>query len=161
MKLSKLSLAVLFGLLWAVLGFSQTSYAQEVKHPDMELTEDENGEQVVVVIATQQAPDPKLYTVKEEQAGDKTIFVVYYKPTGETISFFTKSTVKGKVEGPGVSLFNRRVAPEIEKVVGQKSYDKEIKRRYLEMVFVDKADFLNTESVDLTEIDKILKKRRN
>jgi hypothetical protein len=53
------------------------------------------------------------------------------------------------------------VAPEIEKVVGQKSYDKEIKRRYLEMVFVDKADFLNTGSVDLTEIDKILKKRRN
>lgn len=161
MKISNLSLAVISGLLFAGLSLTRVGYAQEVKHPDMELTEDENGQQVVVVTATQQAPDPKLYTVKEEQAGDKTIFVVYYKPTGETISFFTKSTVKGKVEGPGVSLFNRRVAPEIEKVVGQKSYDKEIKRRYLEMVFVDKADFLNTASVDLTEIDKILKKRRN
>jgi hypothetical protein len=161
MKILKFSLVVLFWVVMMALCIAERSYAQEVKHPDMELSEDENGQPVVVVVATQKTPDPKLYTVKEEQAGDKTIYVVYYKPTGETISFFTKSTIKGKVEGPGVSLFNRRVAPEIEKVVGQKSYDKEIKRRYLDLVFIDKADFLNTQSVDLKEIDKILKKRRN
>lgn len=161
MKILKLTCAGFAGMLLMGFLISARSFAQEVKHPDMDIIEDQNGEQVVIVIATGQPPDPKLYTVKEEQAGDKTVYVVYYKPTGEQISFFTKSTVKGKVEGPGVSLFNRRVGPEIEKVVGQKSYDKEIKRRYLDMVFIDKADFLQTDNVDLKEIDKIIKKRRN
>lgn len=161
MKIIKLTFAAAFFLFFIGLFASVRLMAQEVRHPDMELIEDVNGEQVVIVTATGKAPDPKLYAVKEEQAGDKTLYVVYYKPTGDQVIFFTKSTVKGKVEGPGVSLFNRRVGPEIEKVVGQKSYDKEIKRRYLDMVFIDKADFLNTDNVDLKEIDKIIKKRRN
>jgi hypothetical protein len=160
MKINYWFCIFLFGAI-LILSDMDVSYAQEVKHPDMELTENENGEQVVVVIATQNPPDPKLYVVKEEEAGDKKVFSVIYKPTGETISFFTTTTVKGKVEGPGVSISNRRVAPEIEKVVGQKSYDKELKRRYLELVFPDKGEFLFTDQLNQKEIDDIIKKRRN
>lgn len=153
--------SVFFFLLLMGLCRSANTFAQEVKHPDMELIEDDQGEQVVVIMGTERVPDPKLYVIKEEQTATATVYVVIYKPTGEQVTFFTKSTVKGKVEGPGVSLYNSRVTPEIEKVVGQKSYDKEIKRRYLDVVFIPKADFLRTESVNLKEIEKILKKRRN
>ncbi|HMY37046.1 MAG TPA: hypothetical protein PKW36_13130, partial [bacterium] len=66
-----------------------------------------------------------------------------------------------KSEGPGVSLFANRVSPQIEKVIGQKSYERELKKRYLDLTAIDKSTIVGSERVNLEEIDKIIKKRRN
>ncbi len=145
-----------------LLGFGvKNSFTQDIKHPDMETIFNDEGNEVVVVIATQQPPDPKLYAIKEESGQKGPILVVYYKPTGEMVVFFSKTTIKGKSEGPGVSIASNRVAPQIEKVIGQKSYDREIKRRYLDEILIDKTNLVGEELVNLKEVDKIIKKRRN
>ncbi|MCB0834191.1 MAG: hypothetical protein KDC45_12070 [Bacteroidetes bacterium] len=152
----------IFGILMISCLLGHTGlFSQEIEHPAMELSENENGEQIVIVTATGRAPDPRFYVVKEEQSGDKTILAVYYKPTGDLVGVFAKATIRGKVEGPGVSLFQSRVAPEIEKVIGQKSYEKELKRRYLDLVLLDKADFIDADHLNLSEIDKMVKRKRN
>ena len=140
---------------------SRTAYTQEIKHPDMEVITDENGQQIVVVVQTQRPPDPRLYLVKEEEGPKGPILTVIYKPTGELVQFFATTTIKGKAEGPGVSLFASRVAPQIEKVIGQKTYEREIKRRYLDLIFIDKNILIAPEKVDQDEIDRMLEKKRN
>jgi len=151
-------------ILGAMLVFSVTAArinAQDVKHPDMEVIENDAGEQIVVVLGTNNPPDAKLYTIKEEEGAKGPILVVYYKPTGDMVQFFSKTTIRGKSEGPGVSLFANRVSPQIEKVIGQKSYERELKKRYLDLVAVDKSTIVGSERVNLEEIDKMIKKRRN
>ncbi len=148
--------AVLFFTAFAV---SASVKAQEIKHPEMEVIMNDQGEDIVVVVETQLPPDPNLYTVKEEEGPKGPILVVYYK--GEMIQFFGKTTIKGKIEGPGVSLFVQRVPPQIEKVIGQKSYVPDIKKRYLELILFDKYELLNPDRVDLGEIDQIIKRKRN
>ncbi len=145
----------------AVHGVLTSLRAQEVKHPDMEVVTDDNGEQVVVVVATQRPPDPRLYVVKQEETPKGPLLTVIYKPTGELVQFFNTTTIKGKAEGPGVSLFASRVAPNIEKVIGQKSYEREIKRRYLDLIFIDKERLIEAEKIDKKEIDRMLERRRN
>ncbi len=135
--------------------------AQEVKHPDMETFITESGDEIIVIAGTQTPINPDLYDVKEEEGPKGPILVVYYRPTGEMVTLFGKTTIKGKVEGPGVTLFPQRVPPQIEKVIGQKSYDRDIKRRYLELIYFDKFDLMNPDKINLGEINEILKRRRN
>ena len=156
-KLLFMIAAVLFGCVILVSSLN----AQEIKHPEMETTFNDQGEEIVVVVATQMPPDPNLYIVKEEEGPKGPILVVYYKPTGDMVTLFGKTTIKGKIEGPGVSLFVQRVPPQIEKVIGQKSYVPDIKKRYLEIIMIDKYTLLNQDRVDLGEIDKIIKRKRN
>jgi hypothetical protein len=155
-----------FILFLAVIGFGMTLtlssiQSQEIKHPDMETIFNDKGEEVVVVSATQMPPDPNLYTVKEEEGPKGIMLVVYYKPTGDMVLFFGKTTIKGKIEGPGVTLFAQRVPPQIEKVIGQKSYVNDIKKRYMELIAIEKYELLNPDRVDLGEIDEIIKRKRN
>lgn len=145
----------------AVVVVAKTGVAQDVKHPDMETIFNDEGNDVVVVTTTQQPPDPKFYVIKEETGGKGSILVVYYKPTGEMVVFFSKTTIKGKSEGPGVSIASNRVAPQIEKVIGQKSYDRDIKKRYLEDFLIDKSSLIGGELINLKEVDLLIKKRRN
>lgn len=156
-KLLFMIAAVFFGCVIVVGSLD----AQEIKHPEMETTFNDQGEEIVVVVATQMPPDPNLYIVKEEEGPKGPILVVYYKPTGDMVTLFGKTTIKGKIEGPGVSLFVQRVPPQIEKVIGQKSYVPDIKKRYLEIIMIDKYTLLNQDRVDLGEIDKIIKRKRN
>ena len=156
-KLLFIIAAVFFGCVI----FASSLDAQEIKHPEMETTFNDQGEEIVVVVATQMPPDPNLYIVKEEEGPKGPILVVYYKPTGDMVTLFGKTTIKGKIEGPGVSLFVQRVPPQIEKVIGQKSYVPDIKKRYLEIIMIDKYTLLNQDRVDLGEIDKIIKRKRN
>lgn len=154
----KICFSILFVL--GLLGMNAVQ-AQEIKHPDMETTFNEQGEEIVVVVQTQQPPDPRFYEVKEEEGPRGMILVVYYKPTGDMVTLFGKTTIKGKVEGPGVSLFVQRVPPQIEKVIGQKSYIPDIKKRYLESILFEKYELLDPDRVDLGEIDRIIKRKRN
>lgn len=141
---------------------SSSGHAQEVKHPDMELITTDQGEDLVVVIGTQQPPDPTLYEVKEEEGPKgQPIYVVYYIPTGEFVIFFNRTTIRGKAEGPGVSLFQTRVKPAIEKVIGQKTYERDIKKRYLDIVFPDKEKVAGQQKIDNDDIDKVIKRKRN
>lgn len=156
-KLLFMIAAVFFGCVIIVSSLD----AQEIKHPEMETTFNDQGEEIVVVVATQMPPDPNLYIIKEEEGPKGPILVVYYKPTGDMVTLFGKTTIKGKIEGPGVSLFVQRVPPQIEKVIGQKSYVPDIKKRYLEIIMIDKYTLLNQDRVDLGEIDKIIKRKRN
>jgi hypothetical protein len=141
---------------------STSGRAQEVRHPEMELITTDQGEELVVEIATQQPPDPTLYEVKEEEGPKgQPIYVVYYIPTGEFVIFFNRTTIRGKAEGPGVSLFQTRVKPAIEKVIGQKTYERDIKKRYLDIVFPDKEKVAEKQAVDKDDIDKVIKRKRN
>jgi hypothetical protein len=156
----------LFGFIALILGFGifmtfSPLKAQEIKHPEMETIFNDKGEEIVVIVATQMPPDPNLYTIKEEEGPKGPILVVYYKPTGDMVTLFGKTTIKGKIEGPGVSLFVQRVPPQIEKVIGQKSYLHDIKKRYLELIMIEKYELLNPDRVDLGEIDQIIKRKRN
>ncbi len=153
-----ISLLFILGLGLMRLNFIQ---AQEIKHPDMETMFNEQGEEIVVVVQTHQPPDPRFYEVKEEEAARGMILVVYYKPTGDIVTIFGKTTIKGKVEGPGVSLFFQRMPPQIEKVIGQKSFIPDIKKRYLESILFEKYELLDPGRVDLGEIDRIIKRKRN
>lgn len=135
--------------------------AQEIRHPEMELITNDEGVEVVVVISTQKPPDPRVYEVREEEGAKGPILAVYHRATGDLVQFFGRTIVKGKVEGPGLTLFFDRYQPEIEKVIGQKSYEKDIKNRYLDLIWVEKADLLGTEPVDVKEVDKALKRKRN
>jgi len=160
MSLSKLtSIVALVSLAFLC---SRVIHAQEVKHPEMELSTNDKGEDVVVVVATQRPPDPNKYEVRTEKgkAGND-ILAVYYINTGELVTFFARTTIKGKVEGPGVSLFLSRVAPQIEKVIGQKSYERELKRRYLELVYTDKNKLRTADRQDDEEVKKIVERKRN
>lgn len=141
---------------------TRSASAQEPRHPEMELITTDEGEDIVVVVATQQPPDPTLYEIKEEQgAKGEPILVVYFIETGEFVQFFNRTTVKGKAEGPGVSLFQSRVKPAIEKVIGQKTYERDIKKRYLSIAFPEKEKLIEERRVDNDDIEKVIKRRRN
>jgi hypothetical protein len=151
-----------FSLIIFVALSARPFHAQEVRHPDMELITDDRGEEIVVEVATQRPPNPNLYEVREEEgAKGQPILAVYYRPTDELVVFFSRTVIKGKVEGPGLTLFFDRYQPEIEKVIGQKSYEKDIKRRYLDLIWIDKGDLVDAGPVNVKEVDQMLKKRRN
>ncbi|MBX7152469.1 hypothetical protein K1X84_12570 [bacterium] len=156
----KLFLSI-FVLMAALILNAPLTAQQEIKHPDMETIFDDQGNEIVVEVTTQRPPDARFYDVREEEGPKGPILAVYYKPTGDLVTIFLKTTIRGKAEGPGVSLFQSRVAPQIEKVIGQKSYEKDIKRRYLDLLFVDKTKFLDREKIDKKEIDEIIKRKRN
>lgn len=147
-------------LLLILVGSIYSLRAQEIQHPVMETTFNEQGEEIVVDAATGKPLNPQLYEVKEEEGPKGMILVVYYKPTGQMVTLFGKTTIKGKVEGPGVSLFVQRLPPQIEKVIGQKSYITDIKKRYLEPVYIEKYELVEPEPVDMREIDQVIKRRR-
>ena len=160
MNLVKLS--CIFAILSVFALRQQGLSAQEVKHPEMELSTNDKGEDIVVVVATQRPPDPNKYEVRTEKGkSGNDILAVYYINTGELVTFFARSTIKGKVEGPGVSLFLSRVAPQIEKVIGQKSYERELKRRYLELVYTDKNKLRLVDPQDDSEVKKLTERKRN
>lgn len=148
-------------VLLACLSGIRTIHGQEVRHPDMELITDDQGQEIVVVIATQRPPDPRVYEIREEEGTKGPILAVYHRATGDLVQIFARTIVKGKVEGPGLTLFFDRYQPEIEKVIGQKSYEKDIKHRYLDLIWIEKADLLANEPVNTKEVDKALKRRRN
>ena len=151
-------------VLAAVIGISipgQDVQAQDIEHPEMETVLNDNGEQVVVLVGTEQPPDPTRYSVVEEEGAQGPILAVYYIPDGSLVTFFSTTRIKGKAQAPGVSFFPSRKKPEIEKVIGERSFEKEIKHRFVNELFISKEDFLFTEKANYDEIKKMLEKPRN
>lgn len=83
-----------------------------------------------------------------------------YDREDNLVGFKSITTVKAKAEGPGVLLIPSRMKPDIEKVIAEKTYDKELKSHYLEPVFMDKAKLLTPKKMSVKELNETIEKVR-
>ena len=143
------------------LTLGRSVQAQEIQHPEFEQVFNDIGEQVVVVAGTNQPPNPSLYNVREEEGARGPILAVYYIPDESLVVFFNITRLKGKAQAPGVQFFPQRVSPAIEKVISERSFDKEIKNRFVDELLFAKDDFILSDDIDNDDIQAALNRPRN